>query len=240
MFIMSDFDNIANEERCFDGFNPHCIGPQGPQGPIGPVGPTGPTGATGVTGPTGPTGPTAAGPAGATGATGATGPAGATGAPGPAGATGATGPAGATGATGPAGTGAGLAAFGYIYSLAAGTAITVAGGTDVIFSDNGPLFNVVHALATPQIIVALAGTYQIFYSIDVTAGIGASIALAVNGVVNPSTPVTILAATGIVAGKAMLTLAAGDTVTLRNNSLLAITLAAAPSVGSQITLELVG
>ena len=83
------------------------VGPTGPQGPQGEVGPQGPIGLTGATGPQGPIGLT-----GATGATGATGPqgpqgpiglTGATGPQGPQGPIGLTGATGATGATGPQG-----------------------------------------------------------------------------------------------------------------------------------------
>lgn len=156
---------------------------------------------------------------------------GATGAAGAAGATGATGAAGATGATG-----AGLAAFGYVYTLDAVPQV-VAGGADVLFSSNGPLVNEAHTAGTAPVTVALAGDYQIDYSISVIVGIGSAIAIAVNGVVNPSTPVTTLATTGQVTGQAILTLAAGDVITLRNASAIPFTLTTAPAVGAQLTIN---
>lgn len=76
-------------------------GPIGPQGPVGPVGPTGATGATGAVGPVGPRGPIGPqgpqGPVGPTGATGATGAVGPIGPQGPVGATGPVGPQGPAG-----------------------------------------------------------------------------------------------------------------------------------------------
>jgi hypothetical protein len=43
-------------------------------------------------------------------------------------------------------------------------------------------------------------------------------------------------ATGEVSGTAMLTLAAGDVLTLRNNSAVALTLTLAPNVGAQLNI----
>ncbi|SHI79372.1 BclA C-terminal domain-containing protein, partial [Desulfosporosinus lacus] len=177
---------------------------------------------------------------GVAGATGATGVAGATGATGVAGATGVTGVAGATGATGVAGatgaTGAGLAAFGYVYDLSA-VAQAVLPGTDVIFSSNGPLVNETHIAGTAPVTVLLAGDYQIDYSVSITLGLGSEIAIEVNGVVDPSTVVGALVGAGQVTGQAILTLAAGDVITLTNTSGIGLTLAAAPEVGAQMTIN---
>ncbi|WP_424141320.1 BclA C-terminal domain-containing protein, partial [Sporosalibacterium faouarense] len=198
--------------------------------PTGPTGDTGPTGATGDTGPTGPTGPTGAtGPTGPTGVTGPTGPTG------PTGATGATGPTGATGDTGP--TGSGLNSYGYVYQLATIGNATVAGGADVPFSNNGPLAGgVSHTAGTTTVTVPNTGDYEIIYSVNITAGVGASIAIAVNGTVDTSTPVTALVATGEVTGHAILSLAAGDVLTLRNNSAIPLTTDLAPAVGAQLDI----
>ena len=194
-------------------------GPQGPAGPAGPTGPAGPQGTTGLTGATGPAGPT-----------GSAGPAGPSGPAGPAG------PAGPTGAPGPAGTN-GLAAFGYVFELATLADATVVGGADVLFSNNGPLLGVTHTAGTTTITVPSAGNYRVSYGISYTSGIGAAIAVAVNGTVDASTQVNLLTSVGNVRGAAILTLAAGDVVTLRNNSATAFTLDLAPGGGAQITVE---
>ncbi|MEL1135717.1 collagen-like protein, partial [Desulfitobacterium sp. THU1] len=218
-----------------------AVGPTGSTGATGEVGPTGPTGATGEVGPTGPTGATGAvGPTGSTGATGAVGPTGSTGATGAVGPTGSTGATGAVGPTGPTGatgaTGAGLAAYGYVYQLATVGDAIVVGGADVPFSNNGPLSNVTHTAGATTVTVGVAGNYLIEYSLSATAGVGASISIAVNGVVDPSTPKTALVTTGQVEGNAILVLAAGDVITLRNNSAIPITTDLAPAVGAQLNL----
>ncbi|ODA38705.1 Flagellar hook-length control protein FliK [Desulfosporosinus sp. BG] len=129
-----------------------------------------------------------------------------------------------------------MAAFGYVYTLDA-VAQAVLPGTDVVFSSNGPLVNETHTAGTAPITVALAGNYQIDYSVSITLGIGSEIAIAVNGVVNPSTLITALVATGQVTGQAIIALAAGDVITLRNASGVALTLATAPEVGAQMTID---
>ncbi|WP_032079773.1 BclA C-terminal domain-containing protein, partial [Clostridium drakei] len=184
---------------------------------------TGPTGATGIQGVTGPTGAT--GIQGVTGSTGATG------------IQGVTGPTGATGIQGVTGpTGAGLSAYGYVYELATLADATVVGGADVPFSNNGYLTNVSHTPGTTTITVTNAGIYQINYNISITDGVGSSLAIAVNGTVDASTPIIALVATGEISGSAILTLAAGDAITLRNNSATPLTMKLAPGVGSQLTI----
>ncbi|OPJ55355.1 DNRLRE domain-containing protein [Clostridium chromiireducens] len=208
-------------------------GDTGVTGPTGDTGVTGPTGDTGVTGPTGDTGVT-----GPTGDTGVTGPTGDTGVTGPTGDIGVTGPTGDTGVTGPTGdTGAGLAADGYVYELATIADSTVVGGADVPFSNNGPLSGIIHTPSSTVVTVVSAGVYEINYGISITAGVGSQIAIAVNGTVDPSTPITALVATGELFGSAILTLAAGDVITLRNNSATPLVMTLAPGVGSQMTIK---
>ncbi|SFG57706.1 BclA C-terminal domain-containing protein, partial [Clostridium homopropionicum] len=144
---------------------------------------------------------------------------------------------GVTGPTGPMGpTGAGLAGFGYVYQLATVADATVAGGADVPFSNNGPLTNITHSAGTTTITVATTGVYKIFYSVSITAGVGSAIAIAVNGTVDASTPISALVATGEVSGEAILSLAAGDVITLRNDSATPLITTLAPSVGAQLTI----
>lgn len=131
----------------------------------------------------------------------------------------------------------GLSAYGNSFQLATIADATVVGGADVPFSNNGPLSNVTHTAGTTTFTVLSAGNYEINYHISITAGVGSSPALAINGSVSASTPVAALVATGNISGTAILTLAAGDVVTLRNNSAVPLTLALAPSVGAQITFK---
>jgi hypothetical protein len=112
----------------------------------------------------------------------------------------------------------------------------VVGGADVPFSNNETLSGVTHLAAATTFTVPNAGTYLVSYQASYTAGIGAAVAVAVNGAVSASTPVPLLTGSGNVSGSTILTLAAGDVLTVRNNSVVPITLALAPLVGAQITI----
>ncbi|MGG0258280.1 BclA C-terminal domain-containing protein, partial [Bacillus mycoides] len=200
-------------------------------------GPTGDTGATGVTGPTGDTGATGVtGPTGDTGATGVTGPTGDTGATG---VTGPTGDTGATGVTGPTGATGGTGAFpiGYVYQLATIADATVVGGADIPFSNNGPLNGITHTAGTTTVTVPAAGVYEIEFIVNITAGIGSQIGIAVNGTVDASTVYPVLVATGGISGQAQLSLSAGDVLTLRNNSAVPLTMSLAPSIGASMIVN---
>ena len=131
------------------------------------------------------------------------------------------------------GGGSGLSAFGYCYNLGSQT---VAGGADVSLANNGPLTNVSHTAGTTAITVATAGTYKIDYNVTISSGVGSAIAIAVNGTVDASTVKNSLTATGENHGTAILILAAGDVITIRNNSVTPFTTDAAPGVGAQITI----
>ena len=143
---------------------------------------------------------------------------------------------GAQGPQGPAGTG-GLSAFGYGFELATIADSTVVGGADVPFSNNGPLSGVTHTAGTTTFTVPANGTYRFGYSVTITAGVGAAMALAVNGSVDFSTMVSFVNATSTFGGVALMTLAAGDVVTLRNNSATPFTMMLAPAAGAQLTIE---
>ncbi len=175
-------------------------------------GQTGPTGATGLAGPTGATGLT-----GLTGVTGITGP---------------SGPSGPTGASG-----AGLNAYGYIYVLASPTGTTVPAETDITFTNNGPLVGVTHIANSGSLATSTAGQFEVDWKVNLTSGVGSAFAVAVNGTVDPSTNVNVLVATGQVSGDSIITLAAGDVVTLRNNSVVAATLDQSPGVGASMTIK---
>jgi hypothetical protein len=198
-------------------------GPTGPTGPAGPAGPTGAEGPAGAQGPMGLQGPPGIqGPIGPQGATGAQGP------------TGAQGSAGPTGPTGPAGEG--IATFSYTYQLATIADATVVGGADIPFSNNGPLSGITHTAGTTTMTVPSSATYSLNYCINYTAGVGAAIAIAVNGTVDNSTPLPLLTSTGNVCGSSAMTLAAGDVLTVRNNSATPLTVNLAPSVGAQLRI----
>jgi hypothetical protein len=186
------------------------IGPAGPPGAAGGTGPTGATGPAGLLGPMGLLGPTGAtGPAGLPGATGATGLTGATGVAGPTGATGATGSVGATGPQGPPG----QPDYGYIYNLGAQT---VAMEGAVLFDSNGPLSGFTHTTGSASITVGSTSTYLVDFSISGTQP--SQFSLFDNG--SPVAGATYGSGAGTQqdGGQVIVSLAAGDVLTLVNHS----------------------
>jgi len=117
-------------------------------------------------------------------------------------------------------------------------ATVVAGGDDVIFTSSGNLGSgIAHTAGTASFTVGSAGRYRVTATTSITAGVGAAMAIAVNGTVDASTNVDILVAVGQTATDAILTLAAGDVLTLRNNSATPFTLDAAPGVGATMLIQ---
>ncbi|QWI41265.1 BclA C-terminal domain-containing protein [Bacillus mycoides] len=202
------------------------IGPTGITGATGATGPSGPTGITGATGPSGgPPGPT--GPTGITGATGPsggppgpTGPTGITGATGPSGGPpGPTGPTGITGATGL--TVSGLSHYAYVFNTAAQV---VALEAPILFNSHGRMTpGFTHTLGTSQLMVLNAGDYKISFSIS---GVEPNqFTLFLNGAPVTSAVYGSGAGTQPNNGQTILTLAAGDIITLNNHtSAAAVTL----------------
>lgn len=221
-------------------------GAEGPRGESGPPGATGPAGAAGAAGAVGPVGPAgsqgAVGPAGPQGPQGIPGTPGAQGLPGTPGAQGLQGPQGPQGLQGiqgPAGTSGsgGLSAFAGVFQLATIGDATIVGGADIPFSNNGSLTGITHTAGSTTLTMPSAGVYEVHYGISITAGIGSAIAVAVNGTVPNGTSVPALTAVGHLSGRVVMTLAAGDVITIRNNSVIPLTLALAPSASAQLTVK---
>lgn len=130
-------------------------------------------------------------------------------------------------------TGAGLnLAYGYVYNTAAQV---IAVGTAVTFATNGPLLDVTHTAGSGSVTVTEAGTYMVQYMV---AGVLLNqFEIFVTGVAAPST----VYGTGVGAsetiGFALLTLAAGDVLTLVNTSALPITLSVNLGGGSATSLN---
>lgn len=164
-------------------------GPNGPlTGPPGPPGPTGPSG-----GPPGPQGPQ--------GNQGIQGP------PGP------DGPPGPTGATGPAGTSS-LKSYGYIYNL---SAQTVGIGLPVTFDSAGPLLGITFTVGTSAITVPNTGMYTIHFF--VMGQFQNQFSIFVNGTADPtSVYASSYSGTYQNHGFTILSLSAGDILTLVNNA----------------------
>lgn len=124
-----------------------------------------------------------------------------------------------------------------MFGVTGPTAASIDPGTDIPLTANGPLLNILHATGAAPVQILTAGTYYIAYSVNYFAGEGASIALAVDSVVNNTTIIPLLAEEGNVAGTAMLALSAGDTVTLRNSSSTkGFDTATSPPLYAQMTL----
>lgn len=201
-----------------------ATGASGSQGPTGPTGATGPTGLSGAAG--------AAGPTGATGAQGIQGVAGAAGTNGATGATGPIGVTGVTGATGPSATGT----YGGATQLATLADATVVGGADIPFSTNHPLSGVTHSAGSTVFTVPTGGAYLISYKVSITAGVGSAVAITVNGTPLVTGSNGFLVATGSISGSVLVSLSAGDVITLRNNSAIAMTTSLAPDASAVLTI----
>ena len=111
---------------------------------------------------------------------------------------------------------------------------TIVGGADIPFSTNTVLSGVGHTPGGTTFTLLTAGNYEINYNASFIAGIDAAIALTVNGTVNPATQVSALVTTDQLTGSIVRSLGTGNIITLRNNSLIALTLALALNVSSQI------
>ncbi len=197
---LGDLNCAAQQVPLWNGTAWTCSNPSGVAGPAGPAGVQGPQGATGA--------------AGANGSSGPTGAAGANGPPGTTGATGSAGPTGATGATG-----GGLAEYGYIYNV--GTQV-VPIMSSVTFDTNGALTSgLSHAPGSADTTVIAVGTYEISW--NVSAVEPSQFALFVNGVVSAGGIFGSGAGTQQNNGHILLTLSAGDVVSLHNYTSAAAT-----------------
>jgi len=195
-------------------------GIQGNPGPIGPIGPTGITGATGIQGIQGIQGnPGLIGPIGPTGPTGLQGIQGIQGIPGP---TGLPGTAGATGPTGPTAlTVSGLSHYAYVFNTAAQV---VALEAPILFNSHGRMTSgFTHTLGTSQLMVLNAGDYKISFSVS---GVEPNqFTLFLNGAPVTNAVYGSGAGTQQNNGQTILSLAAGDIITLNNHtSAAAVTL----------------
>jgi hypothetical protein len=206
------------------------IGPVGPQGNDGIDGTNGTDGTDGTDGAAGPTGPR--GFTGADGAAGPTGPQGFTGNDGADGPAGPTGPGGSTGPTGASGVQA-PAEYAYFYNQGAQT---VPVEIDAVFSSNGittPGFT--HAPGTAPILVNTAGVYKVSFS--VTSVQVSQFGVFLNSAPVPNSVYGTGAATEQNSGQAIIAIAAGDTLTLRNHSSTAAVTLQTLAGGSQSNVD---
>ena len=205
-----------------------ATGPTGPTGPTGATGATGPTGATGATGPTGLTGLTGAtgptGPMGATGATGATGPTGLTGL------TGATGPTGATGATGPV-----LTSTLAVATMQKTTTQTLS-AVDTLVSFNTATALKNSSVTAITITIDNTGTYDLAYGFNASAGVDSAMSIYINGNELESTRLVLLEEAGSLSADILITLNAGDTISLGSSVITTNIVLPAGSLNAYIAL----
>ncbi|MEO8127380.1 MAG: hypothetical protein ABJF23_19865 [Bryobacteraceae bacterium] len=186
----------------------------GPTGATGAAGAAGAAGAQGIAGATGPTG--AQGIQGAPGVTGAQGIQGASGVTGAQGIPGSTGPTGATGATGPGASGT----YAYVFNNGAQV---VALEADVLFDSNGLLSGFSHTTGTSVVVVTNAGVYQVSFVVSTVEP--NQFTLFLNGAPVSGATFGSGAGTQQNQGSVMVSLTAGDVLTLRNHtSAAAVTL----------------
>lgn len=131
-----------------------------------------------------------------------------------------------------AGTG-GLGGYGYIYTLT--QAATVAIEAPILFDSNGPLLGVTHTPGSSAIGIVNAGTYAITFSVSGTEP--NQFAIFVNGVPDASTIYGSGAGTQQNTGHAILTLGAGDVITIVNHSSAAAGTLAPLVGGTQVNVR---
>ena len=116
----------------------------------------------------------------------------------------------ANGLYAPGPVGASLEAWGYVYQI---NTQTVPVGSNVNFSDNGPLNGITHPPGTATITVTAAGTYNLTFSVYTAQNNPQDWSVVVNGTARQR----FNSAGQTLSGTTSLTLNAGDRVTIRNS-----------------------
>jgi hypothetical protein len=133
------------------------------------------------------------------------------------------------GATGPAG----VTGYAYFYNH---SAQVVAAGNNVTLDTNGPLTaDFTHTAGTAPIIVNTSGTYSVTFS--VTGTVASQFTLLVNGVAIAGADYS-TGTDGQNSGQVIVTLLAGDILTLRNTSVVPVILQLGVTNASVLFLKL--
>jgi hypothetical protein len=136
--------------------------------------------------------------------------------------------------------------YAYIYDLSPpSVSATVAAGSDVPLASNGPMTSGITYAANGQITIATAGVYQVSFLASVDEP--GQLELTQNGTPIPSSLYGRATGTSEISGQAILNVATGDFITLRNpagnSSALTFTPVAGgthPDVSASITIEQLG
>ncbi|TCP69437.1 BclA C-terminal domain-containing protein [Baia soyae] len=147
----------------------------------------------------------------------------------------------------------GLSAYGQVYNLSTGIALSIPAGGNVPFSNNGVLNNVTHTAGSADIILPQAGQYEVNFQVSAVGallGLLASFAITVNGIVVPQSTFAInltgiLGLAAQISGSVIIDVPANATITLRNVSGVAIPLletliVGAPYSNASMTLKRLG
>jgi hypothetical protein len=216
-----------------------CGGDRGLRGLKGATGKSGLAGAIGLTGASGSTGPVGAtgaqgdvGPVGATGATGVTGLVGAAGPVGPRGLIGADGQVGGDGPPGPNGTPA-PTGYAYVYDT---SGQTVALEGDILFNANGPISaDFTHVVGAAGITFVTPGTYKVAFVISGTAS--NQMSTFINGVGTLGGTYGADDGAEQTSGQTILTVSAGNVLTIRNHTSLGAVVLANHAGGSNTSVD---
>jgi hypothetical protein len=115
------------------------------------------------------------------------------------------------------------------------TPAVIIGGAAIPFNLNAQFSGIVHAPGATDITIASTGNYKIDYTVNAAIGSGAEVAVAVNGTAMLSTSASIHQNNSQVSGSTILELAAGDVISLLNDSLIGLTLSG-DGCGAQMTI----
>jgi hypothetical protein len=129
-----------------------------------------------------------------------------------------------------------LSVYGHFYELAVGAEATINANTDIPLSNNGPLQNITHTAGSPNVTINTTGVYKVEYGVVISTGIGAELAIFVNGVAAPNARIYFESAQCNYRGSAILSLTAGDVIKLRNNSSVTFYISISPYVGAEMTV----
>lgn len=106
-------------------------------------------------------------------------------------------------------------AYGYVFNPLGETTWAAALDTALTFMQNGPLVNINHTPETSEIYVLETGDYEVHYTIAINSPIDAVLAIAINGTIMYSTAINTQLSVGEFSDSSILSLTAGDIVTLR-------------------------
>jgi hypothetical protein len=133
-----------------------------------------------------------------------------------------------------------LSTYGYFYSpgTSLGTGI-ILGGAEIPLTNDGVVVGLTHIAPSPDVIVNATGDYEIEFLVSTTVGVNATFAIAVNSVIQTEINYTALVALGQVKGQGILSLEAGDSISIVNNSLISATLSLSSAVSVSLLVKMV-